>query len=259
MSPPPSHTIKRMRSSRETRLLSRLLRVGLLVSIAGQIAWSFRPSVALTDQEALGRRLYESNCTSCHGIDATGSADGPSLQGVGAASVDFYLSTGRMPLANPGDQPVRQEPAFTPEEISAMVAYLERIAPGGPSIPAVGEGNLSNGAELYLNNCAGCHGAGASGDSVGGGQIAPSLDEATPVQIAEAIRIGPGVMPKFGEQTLDPDDVDSIAEYLIWIRAHGSEGGLSLGRVGAVAEGFVAVVIGLGLLVLVIRLTGSTA
>jgi ubiquinol-cytochrome c reductase cytochrome c subunit len=246
--------------SREARLLSRLLRVGLLITVVGQIGWSFRPSVALTDREALGRRLYESNCTSCHGVDASGTADGPSLRAVGAASVDFYLSTGRMPLANPGDQPVRQEPAFSPQEIAAIVAYLQRMAPGGPPIPVVApdEGDLPEGATLYLNNCAGCHGAGASGDSVGGGQIAPALDAATPVQIAEAIRIGPGLMPKFGEQALDAHDVDSIATYLVWIRTHGSYGGLQLGRVGAVAEGLVAVVIGLGLLLLVIRLTGTT-
>jgi ubiquinol-cytochrome c reductase cytochrome c subunit len=164
-----------------------------------------------------------------------------------------------MPLANPGDQPVRQEPAFTPEEISAVVAYLSRVAPGGPAIPVVSTdgGDLAAGAELYLNNCAGCHGAGASGDSVGGGQIAPALDEATPVQIAEALRIGPGVMPKFGEQTFDNGDVESLSAYLVWLRTNGSEGGLQLGRVGAVAEGLVAIVIGLGLLLLVIRLTGT--
>jgi ubiquinol-cytochrome c reductase cytochrome c subunit len=245
---------------REARTLSRILRVGLVVAVAGQIAWSFRPTagIALTDQEALGRRLYEGGCISCHGVDAGGTASGPSLYGVGAASVDFYLSTGRMPLANPGDQPVRQTPAFTPEQISAIVAYLSREAPGGPAIPSVSSGgDLSAGAELYLNNCAGCHGAGASGDSVGGGQIAPSLGEATPVQIAEAVRIGPGLMPKFGEQTLDNDDVQSLSAYLVWLRTHGSDGGLQLGRVGAVAEGLVAIVIGLGLLLVVIRLTGT--
>ena len=246
---------------RESRTLSRILRLSLLLAVLGQIAWSFRPiaSIALTDQEAFGRRLYEGNCTSCHGIDAAGTASGPSLRGVGPASVDFYLSTGRMPLANPGDQPVRREPAFTPEEISAIVAYLSRLAPGGPPIPSIstGGGDLATGAELYLNNCAGCHGAGASGDSVGGGQIAPALDQATPVQIAEAIRVGPGVMPKFGDRTLDEHDLESLSDYLLWLRTNGSAGGLQLGRVGAVAEGLVAIVIGLGLLLLVIRLTGS--
>lgn len=252
------------RRSAETRLLSRMLRIGLLLAIVAQIAWSFRPGpsaaqAADPDQLALGASLYETNCTTCHGVDGAGTVNGPSLQGVGAASADFFLSTGRMPLANPNDQPVRQDPAFSQEEIDALVAYVASLAPGGPAIPEVStaNGSVSDGMSLFLANCAGCHGAGAGGDSVGGGQIAPSLYHATPTQIGEAIRIGPGVMPRFGEQTLDQRSVDSIAAYLVWLRSNGGGGGLQLGRVGAVAEGLVALVIGLGLLVLVLRLTGA--
>ncbi len=164
-----------------------------------------------------------------------------------------------MPLGDPSQQPVRQAPRFTAEQIAALIAYIESIAPGGPAIPDVDptNGRLSLGNELFLNNCSGCHGAAAVGDSVGGGQIAPSLNEVTPTQIGEAIRIGPGVMPKFGEGDLSDEDVDSIAAYLVWLRDHGGEGGFQLGRVGAVAEGLVAAAIGMGLLFLVIRLTGK--
>jgi ubiquinol-cytochrome c reductase cytochrome c subunit len=241
-------------------MLSRMLRIGLLLALAAQVAWSFRPAVgqATTAQEALGRQLFEASCSTCHGVDALGTASGPSLAGAGSAAVDFYLSTGRMPLANPDDQPVRQAPAFSPEEIAAIVAYLGTIVPGGPGIPTVaGGGSLPVGQQLYLNNCTGCHGAGGTGDSVGGGQIAPSLGEATDVQIAEAVRVGPGVMPNFGDRTLSQADVDALVAYLLWIRDHGDEGGLSLGRAGAVAEGFIAMVVGLGVLILVLRLTGS--
>jgi ubiquinol-cytochrome c reductase cytochrome c subunit len=245
----------------EARLLSRIVRLGLLFAVIGQIAWSFRPSpsVAQADQLALGRTLYETNCTTCHGANGTGTSNGPTLQGVGPASVNFYLSTGRMPLANPNDQPVRQDPSFTPDEIDAIVAYVQTIAPGGPPIPTVdtARGSLSQGLQFYLNDCSGCHGAGASGTSVGGGQIAPSLYAATPQQIAEAIRIGPGVMPKFGDRTITADQVDSLAAYLMWIRSNGSDGGLQLGRVGAVAEGLVALVVGLGIIVMILRLTGA--
>ena len=65
-------------------------------------------------------------------------------------------------------------------------------------------------------------------------------------------------MPQFSTQTLSDDDVNSLARYLLWIRDNGNEGGLQLGRVGAVAEGLMAVVIGLGIMLLVIRLTGSS-
>jgi ubiquinol-cytochrome c reductase cytochrome c subunit len=245
----------------EARMLSRILRIGLALAVLGQIAWSFRPapSSAQADLEVEGRALYEANCSTCHGLGAEGTANGPSLQGVGPASVDFMLRTGRMPLANPADQSVRGEPKFTPTEIDALIAYVASIAPGGELIPSVdtSAGDLALGAEVFLNNCAGCHGAGASGDSIGGGQIAPPLDPADPTEIGEAVRIGPGLMPRFGPETIDQRELDSLAAYLVWLRDHGDEGGLQLGRVGAVAEGLIAVVVGLGILILVLRLTGS--
>jgi quinol---cytochrome-c reductase cytochrome c subunit len=245
----------------ETAARRRILRYGLLLAVAVQILWSFRPAPgrALTTQEAAGQALYEASCSTCHGLQAEGSGSGPSLQGVGPAAVDFMLGTGRMPLANPAAQPIRQPPRFDAQEIAAIVAYVTAIAPGGPGIPRVDPraGDLPPGAELFLNSCSGCHGAGAIGDSVGGGQIAPSLYASSATQIGEAVRIGPGVMPKFATADITTRDLNSIARYVLWLRDHGDRGGLQLGRVGAVAEGFVTVVIGLGLLLVVIRLTGS--
>jgi ubiquinol-cytochrome c reductase cytochrome c subunit len=248
---------------REARLVSRILRAGLLAAVAVQIGWSLRPSPspALTTQQSAGEALYATNCSSCHGLQAAGTANGPSLRGVGAASVDFMLSTGRMPLANPANEPTRSEPKFTPAQIAAIVAYVQAIAPGGPAIPAVdaNAGSLSVGSAAFLNNCAACHGAGATGDSIGGGEIAPALYQATPRQVAEAIRVGPGTMPPFNPRTLTPHDVDSLARYLAYLRQGGdsSRGGFQLGRVGAVAEGLIAAIVGLGILIAVIRLTGE--
>jgi ubiquinol-cytochrome c reductase cytochrome c subunit len=245
----------------ETAVRRRILRYGLALAVVGQILWSFRPvpGRALTEQEAAGKELFEASCSTCHGLAAEGSTNGPSLQGVGPAAVDFMLSTGRMPLANPAAQPIRQPPRFDPEQIAAIVAYVTAIAPGGPEIPAVDPtaGDLSRGAQLFLDNCSACHGAGAIGDSIGGGQIAPSLNDVTPTQIGEAVRVGPGQMPEFGATDLSDQDLNSIARYALWLRDHGDRGGLPFGRVGAVAEGFVAIVVGLGLLLVVIRLTGS--
>ncbi|MGZ8579985.1 MAG: c-type cytochrome, partial [Actinomycetota bacterium] len=140
----------------EARLLSRVLRVGLALAVLGQIAWSFRPepSNAQPDLEVEGRALYEANCSTCHALDATGTVNGPSLRNVGPASVDFMLRTGRMPLANPNDQPQRSEPKFTPGQIDALIAYVASIAPGGEPIPTVdaSAGDLALGAQVFLNN-----------------------------------------------------------------------------------------------------------
>ena len=249
------------RRSAEARLLSRVLRIGLLLAVGAQILWSFAPSrgEAAAVRSAEGQNLFEASCSTCHGLNAEGTANGPSLQGVGTAATDFMLTTGRMPLAAPGDQPDRQPPQFSDAEIDAIVAYIAEIAPGGPPIPDVdtARGDLPTGAALFLNNCSGCHSAAGIGDSVGGGQIAPDLNPATATQVGEAIRIGPGLMPVFDTDNLSDQDVDSIAAYLYWLRDNGNDGGAPLGRVGAVAEGLVAFVFGLGFLILVLRLTGS--
>lgn len=246
---------------REAVVRSRILRYGILLAVAGQVLWSFRPTPgrAMTSQQAEGRSLFEANCSTCHGLSGEGTAVAPGLLGVGPAAVDFMLSTGRMPLSNPADQPVRQPPKFDAGQIAAIVAFVTSLAPGGPPIPHVDPaiGDLALGAEVFLNNCSSCHGAAAIGDSVGGGQIAPSLYDADPTQIGEAVRFGPGVMPGFDEGTVTDQDLNSVARYLLWLRDHGGRGGLQLGRVGAVAEGFVAVLIGLGFLIVVIRLTGT--
>lgn len=247
----------------EARIRSRILRWGLLAALLVQVGTSLgSPSVADTAQLEQGMELFQVNCSSCHGLDAEGTNDGPTLIGVGPASVDFMLTSGRMPLGDPNDQPMRQAPKFTPDEIDALVAYVASIAPGGPTIPRVdaAAGDLQDGMRLFINNCASCHGAGGTGDSVGGGQIAPDLMPADPTQIGEAIRTGPGVMPKFGPEVITDEDLGSIARYLQLLRDDEggvARGGLQLGRVGAVVEGFVAVVLGLGILVIALRLMGA--
>jgi ubiquinol-cytochrome c reductase cytochrome c subunit len=250
-----------MRRSRRAAAAPWVVAVGLCAGLTAHVAWLLQPAASqeLTEQETLGRRLYVASCSSCHGLDGRGNEDGPSLQGAGPASVDFMLSTGRMPLNQPAQQPVRQEPRYAPGEIAAIVAYVSTIAPGGPPIPTVDvdEGDLQVGFALYTGVCSACHGAGATGDSIGGGQIAPALGRSTPRQIAEAIRIGPGVMPRFGEETYTDDDVNAIARYLGFLDESPDPGGLGLGRYGPVAEGFVAVMFGFGVLLIVIRLTGT--
>ena len=55
---------------------------------------------------AEGYNLYQEGCASCHGLALHGTRGvAPSLIGVGPGPVDFYLSTGRMPLDNPRAEP----------------------------------------------------------------------------------------------------------------------------------------------------------
>jgi quinol---cytochrome-c reductase cytochrome c subunit len=209
--------------------------------------------------QSRGRALFLEGCASCHGVDARGLDDrGPSLRGAGAAAADFYLSTGRMPLAEPDDEPARSDPAYPRRDIDALVEYLASL--GGPALPKVQpeRGDLKLGMRLFAENCAGCH------QIVGEGGIAtdaapPKLKEATPRQIAEAVRIGPYVMPRFDERQLDRHELDSLVRYVQLTKHPEDRGGWGIGHVGPVPEGLVAWLLAGTALVLVARLIGRRA
>lgn len=215
-----------------------------------------QPLTAQTEEGPVteaGRSLYVQNCASCHGQQGEGAAAGPALTNAGAASADFYLRTGRMPLGAPGQRPVRQQPQFSEEQIRALVAYVASLGEG-PGVPQVqAGGDIRRGWELYTANCAACHAATGAGNAVGGGFAAVGLGRASPVEIAEAMLIGPGVMPRFEFEQADQDAIIAYVEYL---RSLPTPGGAPLAGIGPVAEGFIGVFIGLVMLVLIARFVG---
>jgi ubiquinol-cytochrome c reductase cytochrome c subunit len=198
----------------------------------------------------LGSQLYAGNCSTCHGIDGRGlskprpgSGDvkgrGPSLRGVGALAADFYLRTGYMPLGDPKDQPTRSRVLFSEREIRALVAYVASLKPG-PGIPHPHPegGSLSEGLDLFTEHCAGCHQVAAKGGVVTGARV-PPLDEATPTEIAEAVRVGPYLMPKFSGRDITDAQLDSIIAYVQRSKHPEDRGGWGIGNVGPVPEGIV--------------------
>jgi ubiquinol-cytochrome c reductase cytochrome c subunit len=210
-----------------------------------------RAGAAQEDAELVerGEQLYLTGCVSCHGSGGVGVAGlGPSLIGAGAASAYFFLSTGRMPaVEGETGQSTRKQPAYSAEEIDALVAYVASLG-DGPPIPVVDidTADLARGGVLYRANCASCHNASGVGGALTYGHNAPSLHESTPVQVVAAMRVGPGQMPVFDEATLDEQAANEIAAYVEYLRDPDDPGGLSLGRIGPVTEGFIALVVGLG-------------
>jgi ubiquinol-cytochrome c reductase cytochrome c subunit len=214
------------------------------------------------DAATRGQALFVEGCTSCHGTDARGVASrGPSLRGVGAASIDFYLRTGRMPLSRPGIEPQRAEPVYSRAQIDDVIAYLTGLDGRGPAIPRVtpAAGDIELGRRLFTDSCSGCHQIVAKG-GVDPVIVAPPLDEVTPVQIGEAIRVGPYLMPRFDERRLDAHDVDSIARYITEVAQDPPDrGGWGIGNVGPIPEGLVTWLLAGGILILVARIIGRRA
>ena len=205
-----------------------------------------------------GRALFEVACTTCHGPDGRGTDQGPSLLGVGAASADFYLSTGRMPLDRPRAQAERKRPAYSPAEIALLTAYVASLG-AGPPVPDVdpARGDLTVGYTLYADNCASCHSSAGAGGALGHAVYAPPLTRASAREVAEAVRIGPGAMPRFGPDTFDDHEVDSIARYVVYLRNPRDEGGFDLGHLGPLSEGMVAWAVGLLGVLLAARWIGT--
>lgn len=206
-----------------------------------------------------GAQVYASACASCHGAHQWGSPDGPSLHHVGMAALDFYLSTGRMPAEKPwieiAHRDERAGQALPLPEIRALEDYLAPVVAGGPPLPEVVSGrDLAHGRRLYESNCQQCHAVGGNGGSIGRSDWAPALHEATINEVADAIRAGPGEMPRFGEQQLPQAGLDDLAGYVLSMQAaQPGASGIPSHSTGPVPEGALGY---LGIIALIVFVFG---
>ncbi len=209
-----------------------------------------------------GKLLFDQTCSSCHGskangVSASGTASiGPNLQGVGAATVDFWITTGRMPATDiKAIEAERKPPRLNDKQALQVAAYINSLDPSAPAVPTpnLKGADVADGADLFQLNCAACHTITGAGDALAFGTNAPSLQdkEITPQQVAEALRIGPANMPRFSGNLSDNQLRDVVAYVTQKIQHPENPGGAGLGGVGPVAEGFIALLLGVGGLALI--------
>jgi ubiquinol-cytochrome c reductase cytochrome c subunit len=246
----------------------RIASLGILVAALGTIGTlyaGFAPSGSAASNSdpaiAKGRALFLQGCASCHGLNAEGGVRAPSLIGVGAAAVDFQVGTGRMPLQQHGPEAPRKRPVYNEAQIQLLATYVASLG-AGPAIPTnlnYQSADVAFGGSLFRTNCAQCHNFAGSGGELTYGKYAPSLSEATPKQIYEAMITGPENMPVFGDKQITPAQKLAIIAYIRTIKTEPNPGGAGLGRVGPVTETAVAWLVGIGVLVLVTMWIGSRA
>jgi ubiquinol-cytochrome c reductase cytochrome c subunit len=222
-----------------------LIGVGYAVVTSSGNASASSPTPTNAAQIAFGRRVFVEDCATCHGLFAEGQAgQAPSLIGVGAAAVDFQVSTGRMPAAVISAEQDRKPPHLNPAQTRAVAAYIQSLG-GGPPIPSAAQvstagANIGLGQRLFVANCAACHNFVGAGGALTYGKYAPALTESTPTQIYEAMLTGPEAMPAFNDLTITPQEKRDVIAYVTQVRSQSNPGGFSLGRVGPVTEGLVA-------------------
>jgi ubiquinol-cytochrome c reductase cytochrome c subunit len=231
-----------------------------MIWLAATLVFAFQTSV--TDA---GKLLYVTRCSSCHGMQGQGSDLAPPLLRKSTSDIHFMLDTGRMPAPTLRGNDIHRSSSLTARQIALIVRYVQAFTPSNAAaLPRIVPGDMARGRALFAENCAHCHGAVGDGASVGYQNVAPSVMHATALQIGEAIRSGPGgIMPRFGTDVLSDGDVSDIATYINYIQTkpkRGSSidaGGISLSHVGPVAEGLVAWLFGIGLLVVFVRAIGE--
>jgi ubiquinol-cytochrome c reductase cytochrome c subunit len=212
----------------------------------------------------LGAQLYAGNCSSCHGISGAGVSpprpgsggirgEGPPLRGVGALAADLYLRLGLMPLGGIHEQPGRQRTLFTDKEIESIVSYVASLG-AGPAVPHPNPsaGNIAEGQQLFTSHCSGCHQQLARGGFVTQAQV-PPLQDLQPAQIAEAVRVGPYLMPRFSARQISDAQLNSLIVYVLSTNHPNNRGGWGIGNIGPIPEGLVAWWIGGPLLLLACR------
>lgn len=250
-------------SVRRRHPLAALVVLLLALAATGGVYGVVRPAEAKGDANAQslaikeGKKLYDVGCSSCHGRDGQGGSDGPSLVGVGAAAVDFQVSTGRMPLQATGAQAPAKPRVYSQAETDRIAAYVASLGPG-PSIPEESEydpsrGNAARGGELFRENCSQCHNFTGQGGALTRGKYAPNLHDVPPRIVLEAMITGPQNMPAFTEGALNEQNKRDIIAWLDTVNTTESEnpGGFGLGGYGPVSEGLFAWTFGIGLLVAV--------
>jgi len=238
------------------RRMVAVLAVAVLAGFAGLAraqpqSGIVRPTTEPSSPNAqLGAELYAGNCASCHGIGGDGipvprrgaggiAGAGPALRDVGAEAADFYLRTGYMPLSSIHDEPGRDRVLLTDTEIRSLVSYVASLGTG-PPVPVVRPqaGSIADGLHEFAEHCAGCHSIVGQGGFVTGARV-PALQNATATQIAEAIRIGPYLMPSFSRRQISDAELNSIVAYVLSTRHPDNRGGWGIGNVGPVPEGVI--------------------
>ena len=256
---------RRLAPSRARRRFGAAVRMIAALALAGGVYTAFAPGAFAEDNRQLsaaateGKALFDNSCITCHGLNAQGVPNrGPSLIGVGSASVEFQVGTGRMPLDRQEAQADEKRPVFDNAQTKQLGQYIQELG-GGPQVPA-GELTdnlqsnpeaLAEGGKLFRLNCSSCHGFGGAGGALSSGKYAPSLHSATTEQIYAAMLTGPQSMPVFGDNELTPDQKREVITYVtVQLQQDKDPGGIfNLGRYGPVTEGLAIFLVGITILV----------
>lgn len=199
--------------------------------IAGESFETIREDPQLmTIVRETGHTLFGDNCAACHGASAAGGPGYPNLVeaswlwGGSPEAVDETIRVG-INSTHP-DTRVSQMPAFGRDQILdrdrilEVVAYVRSLAP--TSEPAADADILAAGRQVFLENCASCHGESGAGNTEFG---APDLTDGSSIHGGDLDSVfrtvyggQQGLMPAW-EDRLSPLHRKMLVLYLLDLRS----------------------------------------
>src|ERR671925_263246 len=192
--------------------------------------------VAQTGDFDRGRQLFTNKCATCHALKEAGSTAqiGPDLDAAFAQArasgedPDTIAGVVKAQVENP--RPSTANPSVsmpadlvTGEDLDDVATYVASVA-GVPGIKPPKAPGGPGGQVFAQNGCGGCHTMQAAGSS---GTTGPDLDKVIPGMSAAEVeksitdpnaKISPGyppnVMPDTFGQTIDPQDLKLLVDFL---------------------------------------------
>ncbi|MEW5869666.1 MAG: c-type cytochrome [Chloroflexota bacterium] len=184
-SPPPSDRSQSQRaeSARAASLLARRLGLALLLALAllAWTQWGVRAQDSTDDKLVRGARLYSENCAVCHGPNGEGRVGARLAKNWPSIRPDLTVKTIIENGVSGSPMPAWSQAQGGPlsaTDIDALVYYILSWETGGPPqitpwptatprpvvmpIPGV-QGDPNQGALLFDQNCAVCHGPNGEG------------------------------------------------------------------------------------------------
>jgi mono/diheme cytochrome c family protein len=151
-----------------------------------------------------GQARYDSVCAACHGLggNAIEFDEGECMRELADDNpVEFFH---KVRFGQPGTaMPSSIENGWPTEEVGDVLGYAQTLPPDCEGFPPSPDGD---GAQLYALNCAGCHGA----DATGLPGLGPNIQGETAEEIQDAI----DTVPLMSGIDLSPEEIQAIADFL---------------------------------------------
>ena len=182
---------------------------------------------------AVGRRIYERECASCHGVDGLADTEvakvlDPPPRKFADPIAMARVDDGRMYMAiyrgRPGTAMGGRGELLAPAEVIDVMRYIRSLVRPLPTGMTGAQLDLRVGAQIYQQYCSACHGEKGDGQTSVGGHLAPPPRDFTRAaemavlgdsRFEQAILRGvPGTAMAPWEGVLNKDDVRRVLAFI---------------------------------------------